>query len=91
MFEVFQKSHDGENPYQTGIKFNVLAYGSLLLTFPLLIFSNLNDFLFIGISLIFLPQIYTNAINGKRPNLSSPLYSEFLLIRFLIIVTYLLW
>jgi hypothetical protein len=44
--------------------------------------------LFIGISLIFLPQIYVNAQKGVRPDLNHPYYSKFLMFRFLIIVIY---
>ena len=57
-----------------------------MLIYPLLAFSNFNILFFVGICLIFLPQIYLNGVNGIRPELSSPYYTKFLMARFIIIV-----
>lgn len=54
--------------------------------YPLLIITNLSSFFFILISLIMVPQIYTNAMQGQRPNISSAYYSKFLTYRFLLIL-----
>lgn len=56
--------------------------------YPLLIITNLSSFFFILISLIMVPQIYTNAMQGQRPNISSAYYSKFLTYRFLLIVIF---
>jgi len=38
-----------------------------MLIYPILLIANFNILFFIGISLLFLPQIYINAVNGIRP------------------------
>ncbi len=63
-----------------------MSYGAIIGMYPLLVFTNMGSSLFILFSLIFLPQIYTNAVRGKRPNINSIYYNEFLLYRFLIVV-----
>lgn len=67
-------------------KFNLFHYGTLLMVYPIIIFTNLSWVLFIGLSLIGFPQIYVNGINGIRPNFSSHYYTRYLLSRLLIIV-----
>lgn len=57
-----------------------------MVLYPIIIFTNLSVFFFISISLIFLPQIYTNGVQGIRPDTSSPYYKKFLPVRFLLIV-----
>ena len=71
-------------------KFNLIHYGSLIVTYPLLLLTNLNAWLFLGMSAIFLPQIYVNGLRGNRPLLASPYYIKYLLSRCLIIVLLLL-
>lgn len=67
-------------------KFNLFHYGTLFLIYPLLVLTNFNAILFIGMSLIAIPQIYLNGINGNRPDLTSPFYTRYLLTRLLVIV-----
>lgn len=84
---IFQaRSENTNNIREIICKFNLITYGGLILMYPLLIFTNLSSFFFIIVSLIMLPQIYTNAMQGQRPNISSPYYSKFLTYRFLLIV-----
>lgn len=86
MLMIFQSRHQDANIREVICKFNLIAYGGLLLMYPILIYTNLSPLLFIGFSLIFLPQIYTNAVNGHRPDISSPYYTKFLSLRFLLVV-----
>ncbi len=72
-------------------KFNLLHYGSLLMIYPILIFTNLNWVLFVGMSMIYFPQIYQNGVNGIRPDISSHYYTSYLLARLIIIVIILLF
>ena len=67
-------------------KFNILHYGSLLMTYPIMIFLNFNWVLFIGMSCIIFPQIYVNGLRGSRPDLSSAYYTKYLLGRFIVLV-----
>ena len=67
-------------------KFHLITYASVIVIYPILSFCNASNLLFVGLSLMFLPQIYTNAINGKRPQPFSTFYREFLLVRFLFVV-----
>ena len=69
-------------------KFNLFHYGTLFLIYPILVFTNFNAILFIGMSLIAIPQIYLNGINGHRPELTSSFYTRYLLTRLLIIVIF---
>ena len=88
MLSIFQ-SHNNSLDLRTIIcRFNIISYGSFLLVYPILLFTNLNQWLFIGMSLIFLPQIYVNAQKGIRPDLNHPYYSKFLMFRFIIVVKY---
>lgn len=83
---IFQARTDNTNIREVMCKFNLVTYGGLILMYPLLIYTNLRAFFFIGISLIMIPQIYSNAINGHRPNFGSAYYMKFLSFRFLLIV-----
>lgn len=86
MLSIFQSNNVGLDLRAIICRFNIISYGSFLLIYPLLLLTNLNEWLFIAISLIFLPQIYVNAQKGVRPDLNHPYYSKFLMFRFLIIV-----
>ena len=85
---IFQARYQSMNIRAVICRFNVLAYGGMILTYPILIFSNLSPVFFISISLIFFPQLYHNGMIGYRPSLQAPYYSKFLLVRFLIIVLF---
>jgi hypothetical protein len=67
-------------------KFNLFHYGTLFLVYPLLLVTNLRWPLFLLMSCIYFPQIYTNGLGGFRPEISSPYYTRYLLSRMLIIV-----
>ena len=67
-------------------KFNIIHYGSLLMIYPILIFTNLNSLLMIGMSCLLFPQIYHNATIGLRPKLNHVYYTKYILPRFLLIV-----
>lgn len=88
MLLIFQFRSQNANIREVICKFNLITYGGLLLMYPILIYTNLSIFFFIGISLVFIPQIYANGIEGHRPNISSPYYQKFLLIRFLLVVRF---
>lgn len=68
-------------------RFNLISYGAILVMYPIVVLTNVGTCLFLAFSLLFLPQIYTNAVTGRRPNMNSMYYNEFLLFRFLIVVT----
>ena len=89
MLAIFQSNNNSLDLRSIICRFNIISYGSFLLIYPLLLLTNLNTYLFITISLIFLPQIYVNARKGIRPDLAHPYYSKFLMFRFLIIVNFL--
>jgi len=55
-------------------QFNLVSYGGMIVMYPLIFYTNLATPLFLGFSLILLPQIYTNAVTGKRPNPNSVYY-----------------
>ena len=88
MLLIFQSYSQEGNMRQVLCRFNLITYGGLILMYPILIYTNLSIFFFIGISLLFVPQIYTNAVQGHRPDVSSPYYKKFLTVRFLIIVNF---
>lgn len=84
---IFQDWVNNElNLRQQLCRFNLLHYGSILAIYPLLMLTNFNYLLFIGISCLFFPQIYTNALSSTRPNLNSHYYMKYLLSRFLLVV-----
>jgi len=66
--------------------FNLISYGSLILIYPVMIFTNLNRYLFVGVSCMLFPQIYLNAVKGNRPEYTDDYYVKFLFIRFLLIL-----
>lgn len=89
MIIVFQ-AISGENDIRHVIcRFNIISYGAILAMYPIIILTNAGTPLFLLFSVIYLPQIYTNAVTGRRPNPNSMYYNEFLLFRFMIVV--LLW
>ena len=67
MLMIYQSNTDAENLREVYCKFNLISYGSLILIYPILTLTNFNILFFIGICLLFLPQIYTNGIYGVRP------------------------
>lgn len=84
---IFQDMSNNElNLRQQLCRFNLLHYGSILAIYPLLIFTNFNYILFIFMSCLFIPQIYTNALSSTRPNPLSHYYIKYLLSRFLLVV-----
>jgi hypothetical protein len=89
MLLIYQANSENNNIREIICKFNLISYGGLMLIYPILLLTNFNFILFIFISLIFLPQIYNNAVTGSRPDICSPYYSKFLLIRFVLIVLFL--
>lgn len=75
MIIVFQ-SLAGENDIRQVIcRFNIVSYGGIILMYPLIVLTNLGTPLFLAFTLIFLPQIYNNAVIGKRPNPNSIYYN----------------
>lgn len=87
---IFQARSDNTSIREIICKFNIITYGGLILMYPLLVYTNLSWFFFVGISLIMFPQIYSNAMQGLRPNVGSAYYSKFLAFRFLLIVHFIL-
>ena len=75
MITVFQTLFNTGDVRCTMIKFKLINYGSVILMYLLLLVTNMGAPLFIIFSLIFLPQIYTNAVVGKRPNPNSMYYN----------------
>jgi hypothetical protein len=86
MLLVFQTLFNEANLRQIYCKFNLVTYGCLMFLYPILYIANFNWLFFIGISCILFPQIYTNGKTGIRPDLNSPYYLKFILVRFAIIV-----
>ena len=85
MLAIFERN---QIPNERGCcsMFNLISYGSMILIYPILILTNLNAYLFIGISCLIFPQIYLNAVRGIRPKITSEYYTKFLFSRFLLIV-----
>ena len=67
-------------------KFNLMAYGSMIVFYPILYYSNLSPFLYLAFCLILLPQIVTNGQQSHRPNLNSAYYKHFIPVRYLLLV-----
>ena len=87
MILIYQNMTQNQfNIRQILCRFNLYHYGSLLLTYPLIYYTNLNWPLFIAMSCVIFPQIYTNGMNGIRPELSHTFYTKYMLGRFIIIV-----
>ena len=87
MIFIYQNFMDQNmNIRQVLCRFNLYHYGSLFSIYPLLLLTNFNWLLFIGMSCIVFPQIYTNAFINIRPNVMSTYYMKYLLTRFILIV-----
>lgn len=86
MILVFETMADPANVRSLICRFNLIHYGSLLLVYPIIVLTNFNRIFFLLLSIIFLPQIYLNGINGTRPNPASKYYRHFLLYRFVLVV-----
>ena len=87
MVYIYQNFADNNfNVRQLLCRFNLFHYGSLFSIYPILLLTNFNWILFIGLSCIMFPQIYANALINIRPELSSPYYLKYLLSRFILIV-----
>lgn len=86
MIFIFQHNNNNNNIREIICKFNLFHYGTLLLIYPILLFTNLNWAFYIGLSCILFPQIYTNGVNGYRPDLTSGYYLKYILSRYLLIV-----
>lgn len=85
---IFQDWSDNDlNLRQQLCRFNIFHYGSILSIYHILLLTNFNFVLFIGMSCIFFPQIYTNAFVNVRPDVTSHYYVKYLLSRFLIVVS----
>jgi hypothetical protein len=87
MFIIFERNRPPNNLAGgcCGI-FNWLSYGSLIVIYPIMIFTNLNRCLFVGLSCLLFPQIYLNAVKLNRPEYTDDYYAKFLFIRFIIIL-----
>ena len=88
LMSIYQNMSDNNaNIRQILCRFNLIHYGSLFLIYPIIIFSNFNWVFFIGLSCIIFPQIYVNGFINIRPDIKSAYYSKYLLSRFALIVT----
>lgn len=88
---IFQSTMDNDaNIRQALCKFNMYHYGSLFAIYPIILFTNFNWILFIGMSCIVFPQLYANGFNNIRPDPSSMYYTRYLFSRFILIVTFIL-
>ena len=88
MLLVYQGDRENTNERELVFKFNLISYGSLLLIYPIVLITNFSSLFFIIITLFLLPQIYTNALQGVRPDLNSSYYIKFLMSRFMILVSF---
>lgn len=87
MIFIFQNFADNNlNIRRMLCRFNLLHYGSLFSIYPILLLTNFNWVLFIAMSCIMFPQIYTNGFINIRPDVTSPYYLKYILSRFLLIV-----
>lgn len=75
MISVFQANSGHLDPRQVICKFNLISYGAILLMYPFMMYTNMGTSLFLIYSLLFMPQIYHNAVIGKRPNPNSSYYN----------------
>lgn len=92
MIFIFQNFADNNaNIRRMLCRFNLFHYGSLFSIYPILILTNFNWLLFIGMSCIMFPQIYTNGFINIRPDITSPYYLKYILSRFFLIVIVLLF
>lgn len=88
MLLVYQGDRENTNERELICKFNLISYGSLLIIYPIVLITNFSSLFFIIITLFLLPQIYTNALQGVRPDLNSSYYIKFLMSRFMILVIF---
>ena len=82
---IFEK-HQNFNARRLLSKFNFMFYCSPILTVPVLLLTNLNGSLFVGLSCLLLPQIWVNFVRTHRPQLDSAYYKKFLFPRIVLIV-----
>lgn len=75
-----------DNPSLAICKFTICFYSIFPILYTLILLTNSENIVIILLSLIFIPQIVTNAYKNHRPQLSNPYYRSFLLLRFLLIV-----
>ena len=88
LMTIFQSNMDNDADFRSALcQFNLYHYGSLFALYPILLFTNFNWVLFISMSCIIFPQIYSNGFNNTRPDISSVYYTRYLFSRFIIIVT----
>ena len=66
---VFQARYQNVNIRAIICRFNLLAYGGLILTYPIIKLCNLSPIFFVSVSFIFVPQLYHNGMVGHRPSL----------------------
>ena len=84
---IYQSSMDNDANFRAALcKFNIFHYGSLIATYPIIMYTNFNWVLFILMSCIIFPQIYVNGINNNRPDITSPYYTKYLFGRCILIV-----
>lgn len=87
MIFIFQSFTDNNvNIRRMLCRFNLFHYGSLFSIYPILMLTNLNWVLFIGMSCMLFPQIYANGFINIRPDIASPYYLKYILSRFFLIV-----
>ena len=68
LIEIYRARFDSDvDIHKIMRSFYLITYAALLSIYPILKFSNASNYLFIALSLMLIPQIYTNALNGKRP------------------------
>jgi hypothetical protein len=87
LMTIYHSTMDNDANFRQALcKFNLYHYGSLFAIYPILLFSNFNWVLFIGMSCIVFPQIYANGFSNVRPDVSSVYYTKYLFSRFVLIV-----
>lgn len=67
MFMIFERNQHPNRPGRYCNMFNLISYGSLILIYPIMMVTNLNRSIFIGVSCLLFPQIYLNAVQSNRP------------------------
>lgn len=89
IFEVFRNSYEFNLDFRTLLcSFYIIIYCIMFLISCIVYKLNLHPTVFILASMIYLPQIYTNALENHRPKIKFPYYSEFLLVRLSFLVTF---
>ena len=88
IFEVFRNSYDFNLDFRTLLcSFYIIIYCIMLLISCIVYKLNLHPIIYILASMIYLPQIYTNALENHRPKIRFPYYSEYILVRLSFLVT----